>query len=96
MWLCLSYVSHIKNLGIFSQEAQPLPFPRLPPTKLKNIPGQVFKEKEYKMHRKLKFNFIMATNGNTSSNYSFKSYIKHLECADEYHFYLPRQTLTQV
>ena len=79
----------VKNLKLLSH-------PILPPRELKNIPGQVFKEKEYKMHKKLKFYFIMATNGNTPSNYSFKSYIKRLECADENHYYLPHQTLTEV
>ena len=55
---------------------------------------QIFKEKQYKFHTKLKFYFIIAASGNTSSNYSFKSYIKHLEGTDEYHFYLPYQTST--
>ena len=38
----------------------------------------------------------MATNENISSNYSFKSYIKRLEYAEWYHFYLVHQNLTQV
>lgn len=54
---------------------------------------QVFNEKEYKFHTKLKVYSIMVTNGNTSSISLFKSYIKHLGGSDEYHFYLPYQTI---
>ena len=86
---------HIKNLGILVGNPNPLPHLSLSLRKLKNIPGQGFKEKEYKMHRKLEFYFIMATNGNTSSNCSFKPNTRLLGCADEYHFYFPYQNSTQ-
>ena len=74
----------LKTFVFLFGKPNPLPLPPLSLRKLKNIPPQVFKEKEYRMHGKLKLYFIMTTNGNTSSHYSFKSYMRRLGGADEH------------
>ena len=76
----------LKILASLVRNLKPLPPLPLPSRKLKNIPRHIFKGKQHKMQRKLELYFIMVANGNTPSNYPFKSYIKRLQCADEYRF----------
>ena len=53
---------------------------------------QVFNKKEYRLFTKLKFYSIIVTIGNSFNN-SFKPYITHSGGTNEYHFYLPYQTI---